>query len=247
MNMGLMMQRARINHRPSATGEVVALLHFDGTNGSAVFTDEIGNVWSRVFGSATISTVRSRFGTASLLNTRPGGIQTPSSATFALGAKDFTLEAWVMQTASISGFAGLFGKRPSSATNASFVLGTAASNTVWMFQWSTTGTDGPVVQWTTPNINGDGLFHHVALCRHASELVLYFDGVPCVPQGQNTISDIINNSSAPLTIGLMSSSSGIDTTNSSWPGYIDEARIIIGAARYSGPFAPSNTPFSIGD
>lgn len=74
-------------------GDVVSLLHFDGSNGSTTFTDETGKVWT-AGGDASISTAQSKFGGASGRfenSTTAGTIGTPRTSEFNLTGQ-FTIE-----------------------------------------------------------------------------------------------------------------------------------------------------------
>ena len=71
----------------------VSLLHFDGTDGSTIITDEIGKTWA-ANGHAQLDTSDKEFGSASLLCDANGDdyVSTPYSSDFAPGASDFTLD-----------------------------------------------------------------------------------------------------------------------------------------------------------
>ena len=74
---------------------VVALLHLDGANGSATFTDQKGHTFT-AGGSATLSTAQQKFGSASLvLNGSTQYITSATSADWEMGSGDFTIEMWV--------------------------------------------------------------------------------------------------------------------------------------------------------
>lgn len=82
--------------------QTVALLHFNGTNGSTTYTDELGSTWESgtpPFSNATISTAQSKFGGASLsLANDMIFAVAPFGADVDLPG-DFTAEGWVYMTA----------------------------------------------------------------------------------------------------------------------------------------------------
>jgi hypothetical protein len=76
-----------------AFSSVSSLLHFNGTNGSTTFTDQVaGNTW--IANNATISTTQSLFGGASGLFTGSSfsNIALPTNSGFNVGSNNWTLE-----------------------------------------------------------------------------------------------------------------------------------------------------------
>lgn len=75
---------------------VRALLPFDGgINGTPVFIDVIGNIWTALVGTPVLSTTRSKWGTSSLfLNGNSQGI-VATNARLALGNGDYCIECWL--------------------------------------------------------------------------------------------------------------------------------------------------------
>jgi hypothetical protein len=109
-------------------GSVVALLHFDGTNGSTTFTDQKGNTWTAVSG-AKISTAQSKFGGASLLLNGSSDYATvPNFAGLDFGSGNFTIEGWV---------------RPANVTSNQVIIanwyGTNPNNCAFIFYITTAG------------------------------------------------------------------------------------------------------------
>lgn len=72
------------------------LLHTDGTDGSTTFTDSsLSPKTISVFGNAQVDTAQSKFGGASALFDGTGDYLTGSSADFAFGTNDFTIDFWM--------------------------------------------------------------------------------------------------------------------------------------------------------
>ena len=87
---------------------VVSLMHFDGANGSKVFTDQIaGRTWTNFGTDIAISTAQSKFGGASLnggnINSNYLVSDTPASD-FTFGTGDFTIELWHRTPSSLDSF-----------------------------------------------------------------------------------------------------------------------------------------------
>jgi hypothetical protein len=221
--------------------QVAALLHFDGTNGSTVITDNSkNNLAFTVNGDSKISTAQSKFGGASLLLDGTGDyISSPSTSDLAFGTGDFTIEFW------------MYSSDVSSATQRGVFQ---TSNTAGGLK--TTYTTGVVLvqglNGSTANLNG-GLYvnvcgtvlgssvavvsvntwYHIAIVRNSGTSTLYVNGTSV---GSATTTG--NCSGTYLAIG------GYYNTSYLYQGYIDELRITKGYARYTGNFTPSTTAFS---
>ena len=109
---------------------VVALLHFDGADGSTTFTDVKGHTFTAA-GNAQIDTAQSLFGGASLLLDGSGDyIWAADSADWDFGTADFAVELW-----------GRFNALPSS--NAMTLIGSyGGSSTGWSLQYRNDGGGG---------------------------------------------------------------------------------------------------------
>lgn len=202
---------------------VVALLHFDGTDGGTSFPDETGRTWTPNTG-VTTSTVQKKFGTASaLFNGSTGYLDAASSLDFAFGTGDFTIEffmyggtgsnAYVIDIGS-NGIALLVSIGPKIFA---YTSGTGIGGALY------TGVTFSNSAWT-----------HVALVRNGSSLSLYVDGVLGATQ---TTSQNFLTAEAPH-IGRYGGG-GYDR----YAGYIDELRITKGVARYTADFTPPTAPF----
>lgn len=77
---------------------VKALLHFDGTAGTSVFTDVIGNTFTPI-GSPQLSADQVKFGTTSgAFDGISGQRIVSTSSTFSPGSGDYTVEFWYYPT-----------------------------------------------------------------------------------------------------------------------------------------------------
>jgi len=213
-----------------------ALLHFDGINGSTVFTDANGHAVS-ASGSAALETAQVKFGSAALA---PGtGFASISNPTGDLdvGSNDFTVETWGYLTSVLSTDSTLAAHVPAATVsagafqikiqgntaNAGFSFGD--STALWTFDtYSSTAV-------TT------GSWHHFALVRHGSTFTLYVDGNSVL---STTSTTPIIALSDPLNVGGYSAALPI-----SFNGYIDDFRFTNGVALYTANFTPPPAPESV--
>ena len=132
--------------------------------------------------------------------------------------------------------------------------------------FSTTGSDEviPGVAWTPPS----DTWVHIAAVRHGGEFLYFVGGsligtqslggdagtpdwtptTPCSPPwiaGPSPIAQVsINtNSTAPFGIGVGIGAPGTPNPMSFFTGYLDEARITRGVARYTSNFTPPMQEF----
>lgn len=199
----------------------VSLLHFDGSDGSTVFTDEAGIVWTPT-GDAQLDISQSQFGPSSLLIDVTGDWIDATDAVFAVGSSaDFTAECFV---------------RPAVITSNHFVFSFGSGWGVYAAQfnggWALfDGVASNVIE------GGAGLatanvWHHVALVRSAGTFTLWVDGA--------SIGSVAN--STDFNVGNMRL--GAHTTGAGFlNGWIDEWRFS-NIARYTAPFSPPAAPFT---
>jgi hypothetical protein len=206
---------------------VVALLHFDGTDGSTTFTDQKGHTFSAA-GNAQLDTAQSKFGGASLLLDGSGDyISSVDNADWELGSGDHTIELWVRWNslpgaATISSFVTKF----SGTTHAIFfgLYNNAGNKLLWDADDDNAGGQAVDIQgaWS-PSTN---TWYHVAASRISGVTEIYADGNRIA-----TASDSItyHNNANALIIGASNSGA-----NNQLNGWIDELRITKGVGRYTG-------------
>jgi hypothetical protein len=202
------------------------LLHFNGSNGSAIFTDNSPTPKTATpVGNAQISTVQSKFGGASLYLDGTGDYLTfPSNSQFAYGTGNFTIECWVYFAAG-SSYRQIFSNRPTAGSVSS--EGSLAINPSNGLTWY---TNTFIIDYTTSI--GTNQWVHIAICRNGSSLKVFANGVQV---GSTTNSD--NLTSTSFTIGA--NGNGSEAFN----GYIDELRLTKGVARYTTNFTPQTSEF----
>lgn len=208
------------------------LLHFDGSNGATSTTDDSPENHPITFnGDAEISTTQSKFGGSSLLLNGASHVSAAYDASLDLNSGDFTVEAWY-RPASTGGFQSVVSVWDGGSGNASYIL----------------GVDGgtPTVYWgtdvNTPTVSGGtvnaGQWHHLALTRSGATMRLFCDGIL---EDSATVTDAASGS-VGLTIGKYNIANG---GAGAADGYIDDVRIIKGAAVYTANFTPPTAELGV--
>lgn len=218
------------------------MLHFDGANGSAVFTDDnaagINNVWT-ASGSQVLTTASKKFGSASLNSgALTGGISTPAKAALDVGTDDFTIDFfWNNNGSSDTHWAALAGYGNSSVSNAAWS---------WLIERHNSGvlyfsiSSGSSVSFTggTTNLNTGNVWHHIAIVRSAGVIRGYVDGIQ---EFSFAFASAPPASAGPLKVHSGVSNSGVQGS------LIDEFRYDIGIARWTANFTPPAAPYATGD
>ena len=206
--------------------KVVALLHFDGPDGSTDLTDQTGRAWM-VSGTSTIQggELVANGGSAS------GACTTTADSGLSFGSGDFTVEFFAtFNSLSFSPHLvllhdGSWGNRCN--------LWLFAGNLRWYREIGGSPTDLVNTAWSPTT----GVRHHLAVVRAAGTTRLFADGVDVGSASDAVVYPNVN----AITLGSvlpMSSGTG-DILN----GRIDELRITKGVARYTDNFTPPDAPF----
>ena len=215
---------------PSLT---LALLHFDGANGSTTFTDSSPTplTYTQTLSENIISNTQSKFGGASLYVGSTSGSGVKSSGTddrFVLGNSDFTIECWFYDSVLVAGNKAIIGvgDRHSIAID----NGTIKGNVY-------TGSNFEIVHQTTVSA---AVWNHVALVRNNGVVTLYVNGVASnttVAIGTTSLTNDGNN------FFKMTPASYEGVYVGGFDGYIDEARLRREAV-YTADFTPPTAPFT---
>jgi hypothetical protein len=218
---------------PSLT---LALLHFDGADGSTTFTDSSPyNRTVTVFGGAVNSTSQPVFGTSSLYLPNSTSYITLPVAAANFNGSDFCIEMFVKPTSkslfgnlmghnlAVTGFVG-FNLQWASGSNKVRLLSGYVGSGVWNIDSQST-IDVPL------SVNT-----HLALVRTGQVLRLYIGGQVAIEVD------------SPLTLWAESASGAFAVgagagNNRFGVGYIDEFRIRKEAV-YTGNFTPPTAPFT---
>jgi hypothetical protein len=207
---------------------VQLLLSMDGGNGSTTFTDTSSFARSP---TAVINynqtTANFQFGVSSgVVTTTPGAIYYEGANGFTIGTQDLTIEAWVRRNAAGG---DIFGWGAASNNN-EFAVRTQFDTLRFITGTTTRINTGYVIPLNT--------FEHIALVREAGIFRLYANGA------LRTGSYNLNTDLGAVRFTVGGSYNG--STLFSGPHNLDEVRVTVGVARYSGatytvPTAPFPT------
>lgn len=225
---------------PSLT---LALLHFDGSDGSTTFTDssQYANTFTLGFGgNPIISTLQSKFGGSSLKTNGSifENVQCQKNDGFwNLGNSNFTAECWFYQNETSGSVRGLFYCQGASSTKsfAAYIENGILKGQIQL------QTDRQVLQTLThqTTVTAAG-WHHMALVRNNGIITLYLDGIAST----STLSvgtDSLVTGVVYLYVG--GSSNGLGNLDYGLNGYVDEFRLRK-EAMYTADFTPPSIPFA---
>jgi len=207
------------------TDKTELLAHFDGTDAQTTYTSEDWQQQTGTFvGTAQLDTAQKKFGTSSaLFDGNSDEVTFPSSVTYDMGLKDFTIEAWV-RFADNTGLQGLVSKStPTTNRSWDWVLNSG----LMRFRVSSDGTNTTTTVSETWNPAQD-TWIHICAERHDGNIHLYADGVE-LGTGTADTTDIYTGT-APLRIGHVDS----NYLN----GWMDDVRVTVCKAVYGGAFTP---------
>lgn len=210
---------------------VVALLHFDGVNGSTSFNDETGKIWTPV-GNAQISTAQSQFGGASGLFDASGDYLNCSDPAFSglLTTSRWTIETW-LRLNFLSGAVVPFSMGDSTTSYLQFMVDASLG-----LRMNKYGSD-LLTQGNTSGLAA-GQWMHIAFCRQDANLYGFIDGVL---RAQST-----NGASAPSITSTQFRVGANKIPAGFINGNLDELRVSKGVARYTTSFAIPDSPFPTG-
>lgn len=209
-----------------------ALLHMDGANGSTIFKDEAGKIWTPT--NATIATAQSKFGGASGYFNGTGWIDTPAHDDFSVGSGDFTVDFWIRPLNSTQGY--IFGQSNSTgtaATTSMLMFINSGGDLHFTFQSSPTAWAGVGAFGVVANNN----WYHVAVVRNGNNLMGFLNGV----LGKTTD---ITGKSIQASIYKFAIGRRGESATTPYSGYIDEFRFTKGNARWMENFTPPTAPYA---
>ena len=214
---------------------VTLLLHGNGTDGSLIFTDSSNYVKQLYpYDDASISTAQSKFGGASMYFGGSGGcaVLGSVSADYDFGSLDFTIEASVFITGSLSIYQPIL-----SNTRWTLLVDSDQGGLV-SFGCIVAG-DAVVVTSAVPAVVNQWM--SIAVTRSGSSLSMFIDGVLT---NTSVISGPISASNQPLGVGGNSRGGGAALALGTFTGYIDELRITKGIARYTSNYTLPTVAFA---
>lgn len=212
---------------------VALLLHCDGADGSTMFTDSaITPKTLTVVGQVHIETDQAKFGTASGQFDGTDALTTPAHTSLNCGTGDFTLEAWLRPTADGADADFMAHRNTANSTDFWYFRRTAAKHIRFLNKYAN------AVVWditTSGDTVDNNEWTHVAAVRSGTSIVIYIDGIA---RGSGTSSAALAYPNYPLIIGC-----GDNNYAGGLIGYLDEARITKGVARYTANFTPPTAAF----
>lgn len=207
-------------------GKTALLIRADGADGSTVITNEAGWPVTTVSG-VTISTDLSKFGGSCLkFADKTAYVEMGSHPAYVIGAGDFTAEFFLNRSNNNTRVSLL------NSTSSKFGIsldcpggGGAANIFVYLNGSLVASTSGGFVPY-----NGTE-FTHVAVTRASGMIKVFIGGV--------------ERASGTSSYNVPQGSYRIGTDGyGGLVGYIDDVRLTIGAARYSGDFTPPTSSFA---
>lgn len=213
------------------------LLHLDGNLNDTNFGGS-SHTWSTVASATTSDTAKFGSNAAGFPNTPtlPANCHTTAANTdFNLGSSDFTIDFWMRTDVTLLGQAPTAGQRGGSDFSWFTYAGPAVGG--MLVGGTVSKSTGGTAFVESGGFSGGSSYHHVALVRHGTSLMISADGVFGTPA---TLSDPITASTGNLSIGR----AGSLATGNGWNGAIDEFRLTVGLARWTSNFTPPTIPYS---
>ena len=201
--------------------KVTNLLHFEGSNGGTIFTDQLGVTWTAT--GATTSTTQKKFGVTS--GSFSGTVDSTqqyltSGSNIALGAGDFCIEGWLYLTSfPTTTVSFIFDTRPVGTTGAYLLAGINSSGGI-----TVNSNAVNIVTQTTGTLLSLNTWIHFAVTRNSGSFYCYLNGVAITAAADST-----SYTSNRMIIG----GSGFALSGSGsrpWNGFIDDFRISVGTS-----------------
>ncbi len=204
---------------------VSSLLHFEGTNGSTVITDQVaGNVWT-AHSDAAISTAWSAIGSSSLLvpANANSSISMPTNAGFDVGAGDWSIEFRYNYLGSPSTSARVFHSRGGDTYGGIDLEFTTGGSTALSLYLSSSGSGWDVAGGIALAPLSKTKPSEVLVACYKSTIYCVVNGFVTCQQAVNLGTGLYHNSADIVSIG--GNASG---TSRSINAYLDEFRFVKG-------------------
>lgn len=210
----------------------VLLLHGDGANGSTTITSDQGPALTNS-GGVVYSSTKSKFGGSSLFFNGSSCLTLPAGTFTNFGSQDFTVEGWYYATANTDPVLFSYGNYVAER----YRVARLSSSSLTEGYWAAGSTSGG--SYSASASFSFNTWHHVAQVRGNGQLTLFLDGHKVGSLADSTVW----NTSYGLRLGCG------DSPDSGWApgyyftGYLDEFRLTVGTALYTGDFTPPSQPF----
>lgn len=213
-----------------------ALLNFNGTNGSTVYTDSgpsTRTITATGTTNPTISTAQYKYGGSSVIFSGYNSLSTPATAV--VGTGDYTMEGWVYGTSSSQAiYLPLFGIGSSH-----FRFGDSGFGGLLQIG---TNLDSISACWNVNITAGSfiNVWKHVAFTRQSGVCRVFIDGVQqSLGNGARPSSFGSSSFYSNQDLGTVSCTVGYGSSGGyGWIGYQDDVRFTVGLARYTANFTP---------
>jgi len=212
------------------------LMHYEGSQGSTIFTDEIGHAITPM-GNAHIDTSTSKFGVSSVaFDGTEDCVLVEDSPDWHFGTEDFTIEFWIRlnNILPINSSAFIISQSKNSNNEWYLFLQNNAGGYYWNFGVRPSG-----IAITSPTTIEPNTWYHISLVRDNNTWRIYQDGTQL---GE----DYINSNSVPdiaADIAIGAFYRGATGLTGCLDGNIDEVRISKGVARWTGEFTPPSVEY----
>lgn len=209
------------------------LLHCNGADGSAVFTDETGKTVTRN-GDAQIDTAQYKFGGASGLFDGAGDcLSLADSDDWDFGTGDWTVDFWVRRNGNQVDYADLVSGAGFSGGWFGWLInfGAASAGTTNKIVFSSKGSGSWANNIISSTTIADTTWTHVAVVRYGNTATMYFNGTSV--GSANVTGYTLNSANNGVRI-----CQGVPTGAAEFKGHIDEIRISKGIARWTAAFTP---------
>ena len=215
---------------------VVLLLHFNGANGSQVFTDQKGHAFAVGAGAPVLSTAAPRFGTAAMFMDKFDGslidyISTPHNADLEIAAADWTVEYFIRFMEAVDRYGGYVTKGNGAAIYSWFCDIDAGRLQV--------NVNGVGDMLTAAQVFVTNQWYHIAFCRAAGVTRGFVDGIQVGAGGAT-------NSPGNAAVGVLIGNADNSGASAVSTHMMDELRVTKGVARYTANFTPPSAPFPNG-
>ena len=203
------------------------LLHCDGAAGDTELVDEVGHLCLTTLagtGGISTSTYAPLTGNAASLGVGTRMTRIPMSDDLLLADDDFTIECWARRTDQLY----VFGQSSWTAPSMTWRCFVASSGYV-QFSYRTDGSSAGGDLLFGGTVPSD-IWFHLALVREGNVLTCYVDGA-------------VFGSAQAISGEIWATIDPLYACYGTAGGFIDEVRLTIGAARYTGPFTRPSAPF----
>ena len=208
------------------------LVHSDTTNGSTTLVDSSPSNHTIIsYGDPAHSTTQAKFGKTSIYqDSSDDSFGVATHADFDLGAQDWTLDFWWY---------------PDSLQAEYYFLHTLGTHSMLCLYYPSNGgfkiLHSNPTSWQIGVIGGEGLisagrWYHIAFVHASGANSVYVNGEVIAGPSTDTADVTGANASVNANSGYV---------KGNFEGYVEEYRISVGIARWTGAFTPPNKPYNI--